>query len=30
MMTCPTCGEPYVYGTLFCLECGVYLLEAQA
>lgn len=28
-MTCPTCGEPYVYGTLFCLECGAYLLEAQ-
>lgn len=30
MMTCPTCGEPYVYGTLFCLECGAYLLEVGA
>ncbi len=30
MMTCPTCGEPYVYGALFCLECGAYLLEAGA
>lgn len=30
MMTCPTCGEPHVYGTLFCLECGAYLFEAGA
>lgn len=29
MITCATCGERYLQGTLFCVECGAYLLDTQ-
>ena len=29
MIRCPFCNVSYVYNTLFCTECGYYLLEKE-